>query len=198
MTKTQQSPTQNAATIAGVLIVLSFVGIYFFLMPGLVAQRTTLASDKAQLEGLEKNKQSLQNAQKQLNAAMDELTAKGVNFNKLSSVYPPNEDMPGLYVQLESLMSKAATYNVKATYQASAPVADAAGGGKIPLTFTATGALSDLETFITSLETNTRPILLSSVSVTAPTTETNGLLTLTASGLTHVAQISSAYSTTNN
>ncbi len=197
MTKTTQTPTQNVALVAGLMIVLGIVSIYFYFLPQLVTQRTTLESDKAQLAGLQQSKATLLNAQKRLDSAEAELTQKGVNFAKLPSVYPPNEDMPGLYVQLENLVTQASTNNnVVASYQVSAPVADPAGGGKIPITFSATGSLSDLETFIVSLEQNTRPIILSQISVSTSATNANsGVLTMTANGLTRIAQVSSAYTT---
>ena len=189
------SPSQNAILISGLVIVLSVLGTYFFLLPQLTAQRTTLETTKASLEGLTADQTTLTNAGEQITAAEQQLQVKGVDLTKLAAIYPANEDMPGLYIQLESLMAQAGSVGVTATYQVSNPSADTDGSAKIPLSFTATGTFENLRKFITLLENNTRPILLSSISFdqAANTSTTSPQLSLTATGYTKAAAISGAY-----
>ena len=191
-TKTNPSSTLN---LLGVLfLVIGLGGSYRFVVPQLLANRTSLAKDQAINAGLKQDVSDLQGAQRRLDLAKVQLANEGVDLNVASQVVPETEDMPSLYIQMESLMT--APGISKASYQLGEPAATESGTGvKIPVALNGTGTYPDVKLFINRLQKNIRPITMDSISFSvADSSKNDGLVTFSAAGFIMAQSLSPAYS----
>lgn len=200
----KNSPTQTVSLIAVLMLVLGLGVIYKWFAPRLNTAKQNLAIANAQLTAVNEDINALKQARAGLTKAKSDLDKAGVQVDLAKQVVPATEDLPGLYIQMEDLMSKAQTLGVVGpTYQVSLPVTDTASGqgAKVPLTMTGRAPYSVIKQWLTLGEHNTRPILFSSVSITpVPATTTGtvvpaGEFNLTASGYVRAQAMSSAYAT---
>lgn len=184
---------QNIQMIAGLIILGVGVGIYYFFIPNLTAKKNDLALAKNQEEVLTHDNLELQNAKRDVETAVSSFK---LDLNRISRVYPAFEEMPELYVQMESMVNRLPS-NLKFKYVLGIPTTDATGV-KIPVNITASGSYADLKTLIATLEETIRPITLAQVGF-EPTKDQEGKLTggynLSAQGYVRSAGLSPAYAT---
>jgi Tfp pilus assembly protein PilO len=198
----KSSLNQILTLLAGVIVAVSFYGSYQFLLPQLAKDREQVAVEQASLSGLTTDVANLNSAQAQLNDAVTVLRQSGVNVDAAHNVVPLTEDMPSLYIQMESVINRMPSLS-KRSYQLSNPTKDVDGSVKIPLTISAAGSYKDLKTFLESFEQNIRPASFSSIAFTpflvtadAKTPDklaSNGLFTLNAVGAIRAQGLSDAY-----
>jgi Tfp pilus assembly protein PilO len=170
MAKAAQNPAQNIIAIAVVVILAAFGSAYMYVIPQLTTARTALKTAQAKAEGVDADIQTLKSAQTALQAQVKALQAKGVDFTTFESVDPPTEDMPGLYIQFESIALKAKQIGLTvndSTY--SNPVVGPGGGARIPVNFSVTGQYENLRKFIDMAETNSRPLIITSLTISQAT-----------------------------
>lgn len=201
--KKPSNPTQTVGAIAALLIILGIGGTYQFLNPGLQLASTNLSQAKAKNQSYITDIATLQKAQTDVDTAKRTLTDKGLDFSSIRYIFPQNEEIPNLYIQMEYLTTNSA--GVTSSYQISPPISNAPGDVRIPLSFNATGTYADLKAFITALENNIRPVILTTLSFgPAPDKDQQGKavqdagnkLTLNLSGFVRSQGLSAAYSST--
>lgn len=178
------TPQSNSASrnrtfmLAGLLLMIIGVGsVYVLLAPRLQAARGDLETAKAQLRGVETDIKVLTTAQNQLNQAKQVMhQEKGVDFTKLSLVYPNTEDVPGLYLQLEALMQQGSRNGMETpVYQVGVPVLDATeGSAHIPVTVSAVGTYTQIKQFVSDLELNLRPLSIQTLNLTQTFDQSKG------------------------
>src|ERR1044072_6767868 len=137
MPQEPRNPNQSLLLIAVVLLLLGVGSLYFYFLPNLKTARQQAAQSQAKDQGLQTDIATLQSAQNELDLARQSLQSRGIDLDKLSSVYPQYEDIPTLYIQMEYLMG--ATQGISsATYQISAPTTDQTGA-RVRVCVSATG-----------------------------------------------------------
>jgi Tfp pilus assembly protein PilO len=210
------SPNQNLVAVGIVLILASLGVCYGFLVPGLLAARTNEAKSHASLVAVQTQIDSLNAAGALVNASNSQLASEGLSFGYLQQVLPVTEDLPGLYIQMESVVAQSSATVGGITYQFGTPIADPLTGAKIPITVSGNGDYPDLKTFIGRFENNVRPVTFDQLSFTvatatapgssgstpAPATTTaptaKGPVTVTATGYVTALGLSSAFATTTS
>jgi hypothetical protein len=199
--KTLANPNQSVGAIAFLLILASFALVYYVFAPQLVTARNEQATAQAKLDGLNTDIKTLETAKNDMGKAMDELTAKGVDFSTLRNNYPLTESMPDVYLQLEDVIRANPTLK-KLDYQVGQPVAGIdKGGAKVSVTLTATGAYGELKNLLIGLETNIRPFILTQVGFVGYTPSADekdipvGSYVLTLTGHTLTEKLSASYAT---
>lgn len=194
------SSTQTFSILAALFLLVGLLGTYQFLLPRLKEANTALAESKAKNEGIQNDIATLEDAQTRMDAAKTALQSKGLDFNKLSAIYPHYEELPNLYIQMEYLTT--VVPDVTASYQINPPTSDGPGNTKVPISINATGTYANLKTFLARLEDNLRPITFTSIGFAqAPDKDKDGKpipgaaskLTMNASGYVRADQISPAY-----
>ncbi|HSI20563.1 MAG TPA: type 4a pilus biogenesis protein PilO [Verrucomicrobiae bacterium] len=198
-----QSGSSNKNVLLGgiVLLLLGVGGSYQFLSPQLKVVRASLAANQANLKGLESDVAALSTARLQLNQVKERMEIeRKVDFSKVNDVYPRTEDMPGLYLQLESLITQANTLGVKdAAYQVGTPVMDSTENAvRIPVSITGTGTYANLLAFVTKLEQNLRPLSLETFNlaqaVDKEKNQATGQFTLNAAAIVRAETLSASFS----
>ena len=188
----------SSQTLLGLGILFLLVGLggsYEFLAPRLLTARTDLATSQAQLDTITSEVAQLNVAQQNLVVAKQSLTNRGIDLNKALEVMPATENVPGLYIQLEDLMTRGGQAGVSETnYQVSDPIIDTDGTAKVPVTITGFGSYSDLKNFITMAETNIRPLSFTTVGFAAAQKNGGTVLQLTATGYVRSQGLSAAFS----
>lgn len=201
--KKPSNPTQIIGGIAALLIIVGIGGTYQFLNPGLQLASTNLSQADAKNKSYQADIATLQKAQTDVDTAKRALSDKGLDFASIRYIFPQSEEIPNLYIQMEYLVS--ATPGVVSSYQISPPISNAPGDVRIPVSFTATGTYTNLKAFITALENNIRPVVLTTLSFgPAPDKDAQGKalddagskLSLNLSGFVRSQGLSAAYSST--
>lgn len=198
-TKNPTNVNQTIILITLLLFVLGGIATFKFALPKLHDAKVSLEEQIAKNKGLQADIGSLTQAKSQVQEAQDNLKNQlGVDPARLRYVFPPTEDVPELYLQMESIIQTAGITNP--TYQINPPALDQDGLVRIPISISATGSYLDLKTFVSKLQTNIRPVslLTASFSKAAPKEEgqsVDGLLTMTATGFVRAAALSNAYTT---
>lgn len=198
-TKQPQNLNQTFILLAIGLFLIGGIGSYRYAVPNLKSAKTALAQTKAQNQGILDDIASLNQAKSAVDDAQTYLKNQlNVDPAQLRYVFPPTEDVPGLYLQMESLMSAAGIESP--SYQIGLPALDQDGLARIPVTITATGSYTDLKHYITDLELNIRPISLITASFTQSVEKDGGApaigkMTMSATGFVRAAGLSAAYST---
>lgn len=200
----KQLSRNKSLTLIGVLLLLVGVGgTWQFLAPQLLQARDTLETEKAKLRGLESDVAALTTAKLQLEQTTASMrTERGVNFDRLPLVFPKTEDVPGLYLQLEALVSRAADgglNNPRPVYQVSAPITDSTNGGvTIPVAVTAVGDYLSLKQFVSDLELNLRPLSIQTINLAQnldrESGTASGLFTLNVAAVVRAETLSPSYS----
>lgn len=164
ITKNSQSGTlgKNLMLITFLLVLVGIGGTYQFLLPGLTEARKENAEKNAKLTGLQDDLKKLQDVQQQLSEGEKSLADRGVDIKQLRQIFPSYENMPQMYIQIENLQKK--TEFVQSNFQVGTPIADPAGGARIPVNFSAMGSLDELKNFLNDVKQNIRPILVSNIS----------------------------------
>lgn len=203
-TKAPANPNQSVGLIAFFLIVGGFLATYYILAPQLTTARTKQAEAKAKLDGLNADIKTLETAKQDMGKAMDDLTAKGVDFSALRTNFPLTESIPDVYLQVEDVITLNPSLR-KVDYQIGQPVLDLEGKGvRIPITMTATGTYGDLKNLLVSMETNIRPFILSQVSLATYTPSQDdrdipsGAYVASLTGYTLSEKLSASYATTTS
>ncbi len=199
MAATPPTTSQSVALI-GILLVLAGVGgTYQFLVPMLQKDRAALQLAQKQRDAAVKDVSDLQKVHTDLGAAEQQLAITGVTPQLIAQVVPATEEMPSLYIQMESLMSDSTIS--QPAYQLAPPVRDA-GSVKVPITVTASGTYGSLKAFLTKMETNIRPITFTSITLSQVTGTTGNAssapLSLSATGFARAHDVSSAYAKAAN
>lgn len=188
------------------LLIIGIGGSYKFLIPSLISTKGENQKLTATSSGLQQDIANLKAAQSSLNIAQKNLAAEGVNLSLINQVIPSNEEIPWLYLQMEYLMKNAPNLT-DPIYKIGTPVIDKVGGeGQVPISVSATGKYGDLKTFITQLENNIRPIVITSINFAQPqlnptdskSTSLVGQYYLTAVGYVISQGLSAAYVSTTN
>jgi hypothetical protein len=122
----------------------------------------------------------------------------GVDFAKVEKVYPVTEDVPGLYLQLEGLMTAAGSVGVGgAAYQVGVPVVDLTENAvRIPVAIAGSGTYAASKALLGLLETNLRPFSVASVNLAQSVDKdkaATGVFTITISAVVRAETLSSAY-----
>ena len=195
-TPRKSSLNQNLIGLGIVFILLGLVGSYQFLVPKVQTIKATEAATQSQIESTKMSISTLTKAKTDLEKAKTNLKNKGIDVDATSGIVPKFEDVPGLYLQMESLVAKEKGVS-KLTYQIGTPVSDP-NGVKIPLTLSAVGRYANLYDFIGVLQTLPRPILISALSFSqsAGDSKAVGVLSLSVTGSVRARSLSSAYQTT--
>ncbi|CAN5178223.1 hypothetical protein BH11PAT4_BH11PAT4_3280 [soil metagenome] len=200
--KTLANPNQSVGAIAILLIMASFALVYYVFAPQLVTARNEQAAAQAKLDGLNTDIKTLETAKNDMGKAMDDLTAKGVDFATLRNNYPLTESMPDVYLQVEEVIRANPTLK-KLDYQIGQPVVGVLGAGAhIPITLTATGTYGELKNLLIGLETNIRPFILTQIGFAGYTATTDekdipaGAYVLTLTGHTLTEKLSASYAST--
>lgn len=194
MTHQPKSINSTATSIGILLILVSFAAIILFQVPALKTARVA----KAEQEAIHNSKlveiNKLTAAQASLSAKENQLRSLGVNPETLALVIPTQEDVPSLYLQMESQLKNVGNLQgVK--YQIGKPVIDPVDGlAKIPLTLSASGGYAQLKVLIKNLENNIRPVSFTTISFG----QTDAALTLSATGYFRSLSISGGASTPSN
>lgn len=188
--------------ILGFLLI--FVGafaIYQFLSPQLAKARQDLMVEQTTLKGKEADVQALQAAKQQITTAKDIFSATyGVNFDKISNIYPAIEDMPGLYLQMEALMNQARDRGLdNPLYQLGTPVVEASDNAvRIPVGISVVGDYLTLKNYVYDLEHNLRPITIQTLNLAQGVDKAlgvpDGQFTLNVAGYVRAETLSAAYS----
>lgn len=199
MTMTKQSPNSTALTLGILLILSSFGYMYFLGVPALKAAKQDKEMKTAQHEAKQAEITQLQSAQSKLTQKEQELTSAGISPAALQSILPLSEEVPSLYLQMETIVKQATTLS-NITYQIGKPIQDPIDGiAKVPLTISANGSYANLKNFLKTLENNTRPASLTSITLNQsgdPTKpQDSKLMSLSASGYFSAQTISAAYTT---
>lgn len=189
---------QALTGIGTILIIAGLGGIYQFLMPNLITAKTASLTAQAQVANAQASVQTLTQAQTALKNAQATLLAQGVDITTADKVVPIFEDVPGLYLQMEALVQSAQQVS-KVNYIIGIPTTDPTGV-KVPITVSAVGRYADLHSFIATLESMPRPLILSSLTFGQATggdpKNTAGTLTLTVTGYARARSLSPAYQPT--
>jgi uncharacterized protein YoxC len=199
MATPSKSQNRNVLLIGVLLMIVSLAAIYMFLVSGLHTARTNLATTQAKLSGLETDIDVLTTAQNKLDFAEAAMTNdKKVDFGKIPLVYPKTEDVTGLYLQLEALMSQAIADGISLpAYTVSAPLTDTDGSIHIPVSVSGTGSYVKLKTFLANLEDNLRPLTISTINLAQTIDKDkgtpNGAFTLNVASIVRAQTLSSAY-----
>jgi Tfp pilus assembly protein PilO len=195
-----QKPTASLMYIelGALLAIVSFAVIFYFLLPRLTEANAENAQATAQHEALQKEISTLTSASNTL-TQLENQYADQFKAGKLA--FPDTEEMPSLYIQLESITGTTPGL-VNVSYQAATPVADEKGV-KVPVSVTASGRYSDLKNLLNRLEVNSRPLSFTTIvftqgsgSVANNPEGQSGILTLVASGYARAEALSPAYSPT--
>lgn len=158
------NPSKNV-TMAGLLcLILAFAVSYFYLVPRLLEQRTSLAETEAKLAGLEQDVATLETAKANLQDAKADLETKGVDFTLVGTHYPKTENVPDLYLQMEEILGASPTLRSSA-YQIGQPVDTGTGQIRVPVTLTAIADYASLKQLLVQLQNNIRPLVLSQVNL---------------------------------
>ena len=197
-TKQPQNFNQTFILLALAFFLIGGVACYKYAIPNLKTAKTALAQKKAQNQGLIDDIANLSQAKSAVDDAQTYLKNQlNVDPAQLRYVFPPTEDVPALYLQMEEL---ARTQGIEgATYQISPPAVDQDGLVRIPVTISATASYTDLKHFMSDLQLNIRPISLVTVSFSQAVTKDgtapdSGKMTMSATGFVRAASLSSAYS----
>jgi len=197
-----RNPNQSTLLIGVLLLLISVVGVYQFFAPQLRATRTTLAQRQAELKGKEDDIAALTQAKEQILAARTAFTQTyGLDFDKLTNTYPLTEDMPGLYLQFESLMTQARDLGItNPLYQIGVPQLDTTDNAvRIPVGVSAIGNYLTLKDFVGKLEHNLRPLSIQSINFAQGLDKDKGTpsgqFTMNMSGFVRAEGISSAFAT---
>jgi len=163
------SPSQTVSAIAIFLIAGSLAYTYFVLLP---ARQTAYSAKNAAIAknaGLTQDVANLKNAKAQLSQAETAMTNYGVNLNNASLAMPATEELPNLYVEMESLMVDAGAGGLtNPQYTLGPPALSTSGASaQVPVSITASGSYADLKAYITLLEDSLRPIVIDQVSFQA-------------------------------
>lgn len=195
--KRPASLNQNLLGIGLLLLVLGLGLSYEFFAPRLQAARSDEGTNQAKLDALTSEVDQLTTAQQNLAVTKQQLVSRGIDLNKAAAVLPATEDMPSLYIQMEDVMRRSSQAGItNPAYQLSDPALDADGTVKIPVTVTGSGSYADLKSFLTRLETNIRPVSLTSVALTTKDANGSTSLSLSATGYVRARALSSAYAST--
>jgi hypothetical protein len=186
--------------IAVILLLLGFGASYVMITPQLKRNRQNVEKVLAQEADLDRDIARLRAASAQLATAKETFTSqKGVDFNKLPTILPPTEDLPGLYLQMEALKIQAARDGVVSpTYQIAAPLPNPTEGNvHIPVTWSGTGSYDTVKKLLTLLEQNLRPLSIDNLSLTQTVTKdskaVSGQLTVSITAIVRARGFSSAY-----
>jgi Tfp pilus assembly protein PilO len=184
---------QSIAWLGVLLLILSVFAIYWMQAPSLVQNIAYLATEEAVLAGKQRDLTQLKQAAQTLQTKEDDLASRGVTLGTLSSIIPPTEDVPGLYLLMEAIVAEAKVSDVE--YQIGRPTTED-GGVRIPLTITAKGESPALKEFMQSLHLATRPISFTSVSIApASETESGAVYSFSGTGYVRAGSVSDAYTT---
>lgn len=195
MTDTSKSPNSTMILLGSLFIFASFVVLMMFQLPALKEARVDLDSTQATANAKQDEVQRLTAAQTTLATKEQELRSSGVNPDTLSSIIPPTENVPSLYIQMEAQLKNAPGLS-KTSYQIGKPAIDPVDGiAKIPLTITTTAGYSNLKILMHNLETNIRPVTFSSINLSLTGDSTGPApMTLSGTGFFRSQTVSSAYS----
>jgi hypothetical protein len=195
----QTPPNQTLALLAILLLMAGFGGTYYFLLPGLITARTQEAAAVAKSDGLAMDISTLKTAESDILDAKAELTAKNVRFDQIRSHFPLYEEVPSLYLQMESIVANSADIK-QITYQIGQPTTDVTGEIRVPLTVTGVAPYATLKTFLVKLQNNIRPISLTQVAFAEyKSTDKNipaGSYQVTVAGYVRAEKLSPSYSST--
>lgn len=197
-TAKQTNNSRSLGLLGIVLILIGLGGGYYFLMPQLTQARLDLVQAESKLAGVNQDIETLKAAKLQLTTAKADLVAKGVDFSTVTSHYPVTENMPDMYIQMESL-SRSATYVNKFEYTVAPPVLDVTTQvTKIPVSVTAIGQYQDLKKLIANIQNLVRPVIISTASINAYTNndQPSGSFTLVLAGYSLVGGLSSSFAVT--
>lgn len=186
---------QNVAAISVfVVLVCAFVS-YLWLLPNRQTNQSALNQAQAQKAGLQKDKSNLDSAQNRLDQAKQALSDSGVDITKAQAAMPAFEDVPGLYIEMESIAAKASAAGyTDASYTLGTPTSDTASKiAKVPVTFQAKGTYLSLKALVATLESSLRPMVIEQVSFA---TATDGKYAMTLAGSFWASALSPAYATT--
>lgn len=153
---------QNTAIIVVFLLMIGLGGTYQFLLPQYKEAVKKNVHLKAEKKIAEEDLRIVKDLKQNLESGKESMINRGISMNDISQAIPINEDMPGLYILLESIKDK--NVNIAFDYQLSNPVADIAGGGRIPVSITAKGSYASLKELMQDLEYLKRPLITSSFS----------------------------------
>lgn len=198
-TKEAKNINQTFILLAVFFFLLGGIGIFKYALPKLKDARTALAEQVAKNEGIKADINSLNQAKTAVEDAQAYLKNQlGVEPERLRYVFPPTEDVPELYLQMESLILTPGVENP--TYQISPPAVDTEGLVRIPISITATGTYGNLKGFLSALQLNIRPVSLLTATFSKAVAKegeavTADSLTMTATGFVRAAGLSAAYTT---
>ena len=163
-TKAKASTNQSIVLTGILFFMLGAAGSFKLVLPKLQSTRLQISTAESQDQVVQQQVSGLNSAKSKLDAAVASLSQRGVSIDTVKQIVPPTEDMPSLYLQLESITSN--TINLGNVSYIVAPPAVIAGssGVQIPITFSATGTYADLKSFIATLEDNIRPVVITNLS----------------------------------
>lgn len=187
---------QTVSLIAVLAVIAGLAMNYVVIAPRLRLARQDLASKWAVEAGLDTDIAALTRAEGDLRGAGIAMAQRGVSLDAVASVLPADEDVPGLYVQMESLMKEGGIY--QPTYQINTPLIDPIHREvKVPVTISATGGYADLKAFLTAMENAKRPLSFTTIGFAPPAVVIRdlptGALTMTAVGYARAQALSPAY-----
>ena len=180
-------------------------GSYFWILPRLQLANALYSQSEAQLIADSDSLNALQKVSAQVKSVDLALREQGVDLKKAQKVLPPSEEMPSLYIQMETVVSQAQANIGSPTYTLGTPVKDVSTGSvQIPITLSGNGDYLHLKAFLGSFEQNIRPVTFTQISFTvaapsaqastsADKTTTKGVVSLVASGYVRATGLSSSY-----
>lgn len=204
-TYSRTSPAQIMSSIGIILILAGAAGSYFFLAPRLLVAEQAKNQAEAQLKSINREIAELTDDQAKLATLKTKLADQSIDIARIQLVLPLTEQLPSLYIQMESILATAPTL-VNPTYQLGAPVKGDVFGADIPITFSAGGTYPQLKDLLTKFEQNIRPISFTQLSIStnggaktgaaatpADPKKTSAAVTFTASGFVRAQSLSSAF-----
>src|ERR1044072_3719008 len=131
MPQEPRNPNQSLLLIAVVLLLLGVGSLYFYFLPNLKTARQQAAQSQAKDQGLQTDIATLQSAQNELDLARQSLQSRGIDLDKLSSVYPQYEDIPTLYIQMDCWVGISEVFSSNPKKFGPPPTAKA--GARVPV-----------------------------------------------------------------
>lgn len=185
--KSQLRILNDQSAISALVILLAFVGTYFYLLPLYKDSQTEKYQNKAKLAELQETSQKMESLKNLIASSKVKAEARGVNFAQFKNVYPSTEQMPEMVVQLDQIKAENKALDMK--YTLSAPENDGITA-KMKLSVQATGSYLELKGLVDRLQRNIRPVIFEQVSIVV---DENGKTSLSGTGYVQVKSISSTY-----
>ena len=159
------NPNQTLAMVSALLVVVGFGAIYFMFLPQLIEARNAQAIAEAKKIGLSNDIDGLTLAKANLSTEKASLEAKGAQMSNISAFFPQFEEVPNIYLQMESIISN--NPNIKKfSYQVGQPSLDIQNNAKTPITITGIAPYALLKGLIVTLQDNVRPLSITQLAFT--------------------------------